>query len=206
LFSRLARVERSAEEQTMSGRLSGKTVAILVADGFEQDEMITSQRALQGAGARTVVVSPDGGTVRGWRRDRFDDTFNVDLSPEQARVADFDALLLPGGVLNPDTLRRSEAAVRFIRGFFHAGKPVAAICHGVQTLIEARVVRGRTLTSFPSVRTDLANAGANWVDAAVVVDHGLVTSRGDGDLGEFIAQMIEQFVAAEPAGSGSVRR
>ncbi len=177
----------------MNHKLAGKKVAILVADGFEQQQMTSARSVLEEAGAETIVVSPAREHVRGWQHDHFGDSFPVDTTVDRALVDEFDALLLPGGVLNPDALRRSEAAVKFVRGFFHAGKPVAAICHGLQTVIEAGVVRDRTLTSYPSVRTDLVNAGANWVDAAVVIDHGLVTSRDDDSLDDFNARMVDEF-------------
>lgn len=180
----------------MNKPLEGKRIAILVADGFEQCEMTEPRRALEQAGARTAVVALEPGQVKGWQHDHFGESFAVDATVMESSADGFDALLLPGGVLNPDALRASAEAVRFVRDFFHAGKPVAAICHGVQTIIEAGVVRDRTLTSFPSVRTDLVNAGANWVDAAVVIDHGLITSRSPTDLENFTAKMIEEFAGA----------
>lgn len=177
----------------MNRELAGKRVAILVADGFEQCELTGPRQALDEAGADTWIVSLAAGQVVGWQEDHFEDAFLVDLTVGEAAVDRFDALLLPGGVLNPDTLRASEVAVRFVREFFRSGKPVAALCHGLQTAIETGAVRDRMLTSLPSVRTDLLNAGAKWVDAAVVVDRGLVTSRGPGDLRDFTTQMIGEF-------------
>ena len=171
-----------------------RIVAILVADGFEESEMTEPKRALDAAGVRTVIVTLKPGTVKAWSHDHYGDCYPVDTTVEESAVEDFDALLLPGGVLSSDTLRASKAAVRFVRGFFRAGKPVAAICHGSQTMIDAGVVRNRTLTSFPSMRADLQNAGANWVDAAVVIDHGLVTSRSQGDLQHFTATVLAEFV------------
>lgn len=180
--------------------LSGKRVAILVADGFEQVELDQPRQALDRAGAKTQVVSPAKGQVKGVNHDQPAAGAKVDLPLQSAKPDDFDALLLPGGVINPDTLRLERKAVEFVRAFFDAGKPVAAICHGPQVLIEADVVRGRTLTSYPSVKTDLKNAGANWVDEAVVVDQGLVTSRKPDDIPRFNEKMIEEFAEGVHAG------
>jgi protease I len=173
--------------------LKGRRVAILVANGFEQVEMTEPRRALEEAGAKTDIVSPEKATVRGWQHTKWWDEFDVDLPLDEADPSAYDALMLPGGVLNPDKLRLNEKAVRFVRSFFDSGKPVAAICHGPWTLIEAGAVKGRTLTSWPSIRTDLKNAGANWVDRPVVVDSGLVTSRKPDDIPAFNEKMIEQF-------------
>jgi protease I len=177
----------------MSGRLDGKRVAILVTDGFEQVEMTEPRKALEDAGARTDLVSPARGKVKGWQHTKWGDEFPVDVPLDAARPDDYDALVLPGGVMNPDKLRMNERAVHFVRAFFDEGKPVAAICHGPWTLIEADVVRGRTVTSWPSLKTDLKNAGANWVDREVVTDNGLVTSRKPDDLPAFNRKMIEEF-------------
>jgi protease I len=177
----------------MKKTLAGKKVAILVTDGFEQVELTKPREALQEAGATALIVSPKGGEVQGWDTDDFGDSFEADLKLKDARVEDFDALLLPGGVMNPDTLRTIPEAVKFVHDFFAAGKPVAAICHGPQMLIEAGVVKGRRLTSFPSLQTDLRNAGAVWVDEVVVTDHGLVTSRKPDDIPSFNQKMIEEF-------------
>lgn len=176
----------------MSDRLKGRKVAILVSNGFQQDEMVQPRRALEEASAETVLVSPDDGQVRGWRHGNWADTFPVDLSLDRARVEDFDALVLPGGVMNPDHLRMNERAVDLVRAFFEAGKPVAAICHGPWLLVEAGMVEGRTLTSWPSLRTDIRNAGGNWVDREVVTDRGLVTSRKPADLDAFNRKMVEE--------------
>lgn len=173
--------------------LSGKRVAILVADGFEQVELDQPRAALDQAGARTQVISSASGQVKGVNHDQPAAGAKVDLALQSAKADDFDALLLPGGVLNPDALRQEKKAVEFVRAFFAAGKPVAAICHGPQILIEADVVRGRKVTSYPSVKTDLKNAGANWVDEVVVVDNGLVTSRKPDDIPRFNEKMIEEF-------------
>lgn len=180
--------------------LAGKKVAILVADGFEQVEMTKPKNALEKAGAETTLISPCDSQVRGWRHTRWGNRFAVDLPLQQAHPEDFDALLLPGGVMNPDHLRMEPKAVEFVKGFFEAGKPVAAICHGPWTLIEAGVVRGRKLTSYQSIKTDLQNAGAEWADQEVVVDRGLVTSRKPDDLPAFIGKMIEEFAEGIHAG------
>lgn len=176
----------------MKQNLNGKRVAILVTDGFEQSELEQPRVALNAAGAITEIVSPKEATVRAWDGDDFGDTFDVDVTLDEAAPEDYDALLLPGGVMNPDQLRTLPEAVAFARHFFEAGKPVAAICHGPQLLIEADAVRGRKLTSFPSLKTDLRNAGAKWVDEAVVVDQGLVTSRKPSDIPQFNEKMIEE--------------
>jgi protease I len=177
----------------MKQTLTGKRVAILVADGFEQVELAKPRQALDDAGAETQIVSPKEGKVQGWNHDKVGDEFEVDLKLDDADAGDFDALLLPGGVMNPDTLRTIPEAVEFVHDFFAAGKPVAAICHGPQLLIEAGVVKGRRLTSFPSLKTDLANAGATWTDETVVTDQGLVTSRKPDDIPNFNKKMIEEF-------------
>jgi protease I len=177
----------------MKETLTGKNVAILVTEGFEQVELTKPREALQKAGANTKLITPKGGTVRAWKTKDFGETFDADLKLQDAKPVDFDALLLPGGVMNPDTLRTIPEAVEFVRAFFTAGKPVAAICHGPQLLIEADVVKGRRLTSFPSLQTDLRNAGAMWVDEVVVADHGLVTSRKPDDIPDFNRKMIEEF-------------
>jgi protease I len=176
----------------MEHRLNGKKVAILVTDGFEQVEMTEPRKALQEAGAETTLISSAEGEVRGWDHTDWGETFPVDLPLSQARAEDFDALVLPGGVMNPDKLRMNSDAVRLTRDFFTAHKPVAAICHGPWLLVEADVVRGRTVTSYPSIQTDLENAGATWVDKEVVVDEGLVTSRNPDDIPAFNRKMLEE--------------
>jgi len=177
----------------MAKDLSNLKVAILVADGFEQQEMTEPRKALDEAGATTQIVSPNEGEVQGWKHFDHADKFSVDVPLTEANADEFDALLLPGGVANPDQLRMKPEAVQFIKSFFDAGKPVAVICHGPWTLVEAGVVKGRTMTSWPSVKTDLINAGANWVDEEVVVDNGLVSSRNPGDIPAFNQKMIEEF-------------
>lgn len=177
----------------MADKLEGLKVAILAADGFEQSELFEPKRALQEAGADVRIVSLKGGEIKGWNENDWGDSVAVDLTVDEASAEDFDALQLPGGVMNPDKLRMSEKAVGFIRAFFDAGKPVAAICHAPWTLVEADVVRGRTVTSWASLRKDLENAGAKWVDREVVTDNGLVTSRNPGDIPAFNQKMIEEF-------------
>ncbi len=177
----------------MKNILAGKKVAILVADGFEQVELTGPKEALEKAGAKAEIISPAGETVKGWDTTKWGKTFRVDVPLKKAKADDYDALLLPGGVMNPDKLRMDQKAVQFCREFFDAGKPVAAICHGPWTLINAGVVEGRRMTSWPSVKTDLENAGADWVDEQVVVDNGLVTSRKPADISVFNRKMIEEF-------------
>jgi deglycase len=185
--------------------LSGMKVAILVADGFEQSELMEPRKALQDAGAETRVVSPAKGEVQGWKHFDKGERIKVDVPLEQADATDYDALLLPGGVANPDQLRVIPKAVQFVRAFFETGKPVAAICHGPWTLIEAGVVRGRTLTSWPSLKTDLVNAGAIWVDQEVCVDHGLVSSRKPADIPAFNHKMIEELAGGRQARGAAAR-
>lgn len=177
----------------MAHTLSGKRVAILATDGVEQIELIEPRKALDAAGANTKVVSQKSGTIQGMNHDKPGDKITVDAALGSTSADDYDALLLPGGVANPDTLRMDENAVSFVRAFFEAGKPVAAICHGPWLLIEADVVDGRNVTSWPSLKTDLKNAGAHWTDEQVVTDHGLVTSRKPDDIPAFNKKMIEEF-------------
>ena len=177
----------------MGGKLEGKKVAILVADGFEQVEMTKPREALQEAGAETKIVSPASGKIQGMNHADKGDKFDVDIELKDAHPEEFDALMIPGGLMNPDQLRSTEEALEFTRHFFETGKPVAAICHGPWVLIDAGVARGRTLTSWPAIKTDLRNAGANWVDKEVVVDNGLVTSRKPDDIPAFNDKMIEEF-------------
>jgi protease I len=194
----------------MAKRLDGKKVAILIENGFEQVEMTQPRKALDEAGAQTKIVSPVEGKVKGWQHTEWGDEFSVDVPLANANPDDFDALLLPGGVMNPDKLRINEQAVNFVRAFFDAGKPVAAICHAPWTLINAGVARGTRLTSWPSMEKDLRNAGADWVDEEVVVDGGLVTSRKPDDIPAFNNKMIEEFAEGVHGGqrqksSGRIR-
>lgn len=177
--------------------LSGRRIAILATDGVEQVELLKPREALQRSGAQTEVILLKAGSIQGVNHDKQGDAISVDRTLDQARPEEFDALLLPGGVMNPDTLRMHPRAVQFVKGFFDAGKPVAAICHGPWMLVEAGVVRGKTLTSWPSLQTDIRNAGGTWVDREVVQDQGLVTSRNPDDIPAFNAQMIDLFAGAQ---------
>lgn len=174
-------------------KLQNKRVAILAADGFEQAELEEPKHALEEAGAETDIVSPATDEIQGMNHDEKGDKFHVDVPLERAAATEYDALLIPGGLMNPDTLRTNQKALEFVRGFFAAGKPVAAICHGPWVLIDANLVKGRTLTSWPAIKTDVTNAGGNWVDREVVVDQGLVTSRKPDDIPAFNEKMIEEF-------------
>ena len=180
--------------------LNGKKVAILVAHGFEQVELTSPKEALEEAGAETHIVSPVDGRVKGWQHTEWGDEFDVDVPLDQARETEYDALVLPGGQMNPDNLRADENAVAFARAFFDAHKPVAAICHGPWLLVEAGVVEGRRMTSYHSIQTDLKNAGAEWVDEEVVVDSGLVTSRSPDDLPAFNRKLVEEVAEGKHAG------
>jgi protease I len=186
----------------MSEALSGKRVAILATDGFEQVELTEPRGAVERVGGAAEVVAPRGRgeAIRGWRHRNWGDEVAVDVPLAEAQERDYDALILPGGTMNPDRLRMEPDAVRFVRAFFEAHKPVASICHGPWMLVEADVVRGRKVTSYPSIRTDLRNAGAEWVDEEVVVDQGLVTSRSPADLEAFCREMIAEFAAGRHAG------
>jgi protease I len=177
----------------MEKKIDGLKVAILAADGFEQSELFEPKKALEEAGAEVSIVSLESGEIKGWNHTEWGEKAAVDLTVDEARAEDFDALQLPGGVMNPDKLRMNEKAVAFVKAFFEAGKPVAAICHAPWTLIEADVVRGKTVTSWASLRKDLENAGAKWVDQEVVTDNGLVTSRKPDDIPAFNRKMIEEF-------------
>lgn len=195
----------------MQNKLAGKRIAILVADGFEQVEMTEPRKALEDAGAKIDLISPAREKVQAAKHHDKGDKFPVDVPLNGARPGDYDALLLPGGVANPDQLRTIPEAVKFVRSFFDQHKPVAAICHGPWMLVEANAVQGRTVTSWPSLQTDLRNAGATWVDREVVEDDGLVTSRKPDDLPAFNDAMIKLFSKApdregEPAGVSDGRR
>lgn len=181
----------------MSDKLKEKRIAVCVANGFEEIEFTEPVKALKEAGAEVFVVSPQENEVKAWHFKDWGDTYQVDIPVDEADAEDFDALLLPGGVINPDKLRMNADAVRFVREFIDSGKPVAAICHGPQMLIEADAVRERTLTSYPSVKKDLVNAGANWVDKEVVYDRGLITSRSPDDIPAFNEYMIKVFAETQ---------
>ena len=178
-------------------QLNGIQVAILVTDGFEQVELVEPRKALDEAGARTQIVSPKNDRVRGWKFTEWGDELPVDLPLQNARPEEFNALLLPGGVINPDKLRMDPKAVNFVKSFFDAGKPVAAICHGPWTIIEAGAARGRRIASWPSLKTDLRNAGAEWLDQESVLDGNLVSSRKPDDIPAFNRAMIELFAGAK---------
>jgi len=178
--------------------ISNRKIAVLATDGFEQAELAEPVRALRAQGAEITIVSPAAGEIQGMNHHEKGDRFKVDLELSKARAEDFDALLLPGGVANPDSLRTDKHAVAFIKHFTGANKPVAAICHGPWTLIEADAVRGRKLTSWPSLRTDLQNAGASWVDQEVVVDGNFVTSRKPDDIPAFNREFISLLEDTSP--------
>jgi protease I len=177
----------------MANELRSKRVAALVDNGFEQSELLEPKKALEAAGASVDVVSPQSGKVKGWQHTDWGQEVGVDRPLESARADEYDALLLPGGVMNPDKLRANGRAVAFVKAFVDAGKPIAAICHGPWTLIETGAVRGRKMTSWPSLQSDLRNAGADWVDQEVVTDNGIVTSRKPDDIPAFNRKMIEEF-------------
>jgi protease I len=177
--------------------LSNKKVAILTEEGFEQVELTSPLEALKEAGATVHVISPEGGEIKAWDQTNWGITITADKKLEDVSPDDYDALVLPGGVLNPDKLRQHKDAVAFVSAFLDEGKPVAAICHGPQTLIETGMISGRTMTSYPSLKTDLKNAGVNWVDEEVVADKGLVTSRTPADLPAFNKKMIEEILEGQ---------
>jgi protease I len=176
--------------------LKGKKIAILATDGVEAVELTEPKKALEEAGAKVDVVSVKGGNIQGFNHDKPGPTIRVDKTVKDANAADYDNLVLPGGVANPDTLRTHPEAVQFVKDFFDAGKSVAAICHGPWTLIEADVVKGRTLTSWPSLKTDIVNAGGHWVDKEVITDKGLTTSRNPNDIPAFNETIIQEFAHA----------
>jgi protease I len=182
----------------MANELQGRKIAIIAADGVEQVELETPRDAVQAAGATTELLSIDTGEIQAMNGDiDKGDTFAVDKKVADADVEDYAGLILPGGTINPDKLRVDPDVIAVLQAFFRAGKPVGAICHGPWTIVEADLVRGRTITSFPSIRTDIQNAGGTWVDEEVVVDQGLVTSRNPGDLPAFTAKIVEEFAEGE---------
>lgn len=181
------------EKQMNRLELDGCKVAILATDGFEQSELFEPKLALVEAGADVDIISIKNGEIKGWKDQNWGDHVAVDREVYGLDASEYDALMLPGGVINPDRLRTDEDAVRFVKSFLESGKPIAAICHGPQLLIETKALEGKTLTSWPSLKTDLENAGATWVDEEVVTDNGLVTSRKPEDIPAFIRKMIEEF-------------
>lgn len=190
----------------MPDTLVGKTVAILATDGFEQSELEKPKKALEEAGARTKVVSPTDNKIKGWNHKDWGDEVTVDVPLKSAKPEQFDALLLPGGVMNPDQLRMNPDAVRFVKAFFDQGKPVAAICHGPWMLVETGAVQGRTVTSWPSLKTDIQNAGGTWVDEEVIGSNGVVTSRKPDDIPAFNRAMIALFSKGVTGGAKPVKK
>ncbi|MGH9588011.1 MAG: type 1 glutamine amidotransferase domain-containing protein [Acidobacteriaceae bacterium] len=187
----------------MKDSLSGKKIAILATDGVEQVELTEPKKQLENAGATTEVISPKSGEIKAWKSKDWGDKIKVDKSLDHANPTDYDLLMLPGGVMNPDHLRMDQKAVQFVKDFARTGRPIAAICHGPWTLIEAGLVRGRKMTSWPSLKTDLKNAGANWVDEVVVVDDNLITSRKPDDIDTFSRAMMDKI---EPIGHAEPQR
>ncbi len=174
-------------------KLAGKKIAVLATDGFEQVELTKPKQALEDAGATVHVVSPKNGEIKGWDSTDWGQSVAVDITVEEARADTYDALVLPGGQINPDKLRLEKTAIQLVKDFGRLGKPIAAICHGPWVLIEAELVKGRKMTSFPSIQTDLKNAGAEWVDQEVVIDQGIITSRNPDDIPAFNEAMIAEF-------------
>jgi len=187
----------------MTTPLQGKTIAILATHGFEQSELLEPLEALRKAGATVHVVAPESGTIRGWNHGEWGESVGVDRTIAEADANAYDALVLPGGVMNPDKLRMRQDATAFVREFFKAGKPVSAICHGPQILIDCGVLEGREMTSYPSIKLDLKNAGARWTDQEVVTDQGLTTSRTPDDLEAFISKTIEEVSEGVHAGQAT---
>lgn len=177
-------------------QLTGKKIAIITENGFEEVELTGPKKALEDAGAEVQIVSPQKDKVKAWAHDHWSIELPVDKNLSSAAATDYDALLIPGGVINPDQMRANKDCVRFVQDFLDAGKPVAAICHGPQLLIETDAVKNRKMTSYPSIKTDLVNAGANWEDSEVVEDNGLITSRSPKDLPAFNKRIIEVFGAS----------
>jgi protease I len=190
----------------MPETLKGKTIAILATDGFEQVELTQPKQALEAAGAKTQVVSPTPNRIKGWNKKDWGEEVPVDVDLKSADPSRFDALLLPGGVMNPDQLRMNPDAVKFAKHFIDQGKPVAAICHGPWMLVETGAVRGRTITSWPSLKTDITNAGGTWVDEEVVLSNGIVTSRKPDDIPAFNRQMIDLFAKGSTKGETFQRK
>jgi protease I len=190
----------------MPKNLAGKLIAILATDGFEQSELMDPKKSLEEAGAQTQVVSPAGKKIKGWNKKDWGEEVSVDVALKSADPGKYDALLLPGGVMNPDHLRMDPDAVRFVKHFFEHAKPVAAICHGPWMLVEAGAVKGRTITSWPSLKTDIRNAGGTWVDEEVVLSNGVVTSRNPDDIPAFTREMIDLFAKGANVNAKSNRK
>ncbi len=171
--------------------LKGKRIAILATNGFEESELFEPKNVLENSGAEVTVISPESGKIKAWKHGNWSREINVDVTLDNASESDYDCLILPGGVINPDKLRRRNDAVDFVRSFFKSRKLIAAICHGPQLLIDAEIINGRTMTSFHAIRKDLQNAGANWVDSEVVVDDNIITSRKPDDIEAFNKKIIE---------------
>ena len=190
----------------MARNIQGKKVAILTENGFEEVELTSPMNALEQAGATVYIISPQKDKVKAWDHDHWSIELPVDKNLEEANPEDYDMLVLPGGVLNPDKLRLNKKAVAFVQHFLEQAKPLAAICHGPQTLIETGMLDGRTMTSYWSIKTDLVNAGVNWVDKEVVVDNGLITSRSPQDLEAFNKKMIEELNEGQHATTGQFTR
>lgn len=184
------------------GKLDGKKIAIVATDGFEQSELTGPREILEKAGAQCFVVAPKEGKIKGWKHTDWGDEVPVDRPLSGAKAEEYDALVLPGGQMNPDVLRGMPEVQSFVRGFADAGKPIGAICHGPWSLINAGIVKGKTVTSWPSIKTDLINAGAKWVDEEVVVDQGLVTSRKPDDIPAFGAKLVEEIAEGPHLGRG----
>lgn len=180
--------------------LTGKKIAILATNGFEQSELLEPKRQLAAAGADVSIISPEDGSIKGWKKDDWGESVAVDVPLSSAKAEDYDALVLPGGQINPDLLRINEDAVHFVRKFFETGKPLAAICHAPWLLIEAGIVSGRDVTSYHSIKTDVENAGGKWSDEPVAVDQGLITSRHPGDLNAFIGKIAEEVIEGRHGG------
>ena len=180
----------------MAQNLNGKRVAILATDGVEQEELMEPRKALQQAGAQTDVIALKTGAIKGWNHTQWGQSIPIDKTIDQVKATDYDALMLPGGVMSPDQLRQDKRAVQFVKSFFDRSKPVAALCHGPSMLVEAGVLRGREVTSAPAIQTDIRNAGAKWIDQQVVVDRGLITSRTPADMPAFNKKMVEEIAGA----------
>jgi protease I len=190
----------------MAENLYGKKIAILATDGFEQAELMEPKKTLQEAGATTEIVSPKSGEIKGWKTKDWGDSVKVDKTLDQAKAQDYDALVLPGGVINPDHLRMDPKVVQFVKDFVATGRTVAAICHGPWTLLEAGALRGKTVTSWPSLKTDLKNAGANWVDQEVVTDGPFIFSRKPDDIPAFSKTIIERLEKGSGESTGEGRK